>query len=85
MPSSPTSTPLSPVAEVYAVSDLHGHLDVFLAALRDARLTDQHDHWIGRNARLWVLGDYFDRGPDGPGCASIPLRRLEAETAETGW
>ena len=42
---------------VYAVSDIHGQLDIFLAGLKkiDLQADDQ----------LYVIGDAIDRGPDG--------------------
>src|SRR6266540_3804171 len=52
---------------VYAVSDIHGHPEKLLASLRAAGLTDAEGNWSGTDARLWFLGDFFDRGPDGIG------------------
>jgi hypothetical protein len=55
------------VRPLFAASDMHGHRAEFRAALRDAGLIDAAGDWSGADARLWVLGDYFDRGPDGIG------------------
>lgn len=55
------------MTRVYAVSDIHGHLEKLTAALHDAGLTDADGNWAGQDARLWFLGDFFDRGPDGIG------------------
>jgi hypothetical protein len=55
------------VTRVFAVSDIHGHLEKLAAALHDAGLTDADGNWAGEDARLWFLGDFFDRGPDGIG------------------
>ena len=52
---------------VYAVSDIHGHPEKLLASLREAELVDAEGNWSGKDARLWFLGDFFDRGPDGIG------------------
>ncbi|WP_433162092.1 metallophosphoesterase [Kribbella sp. CA-247076] len=52
---------------VYAVSDIHGHPEKLRASLREAGLTDADGNWAGKDARLWFLGDFFDRGPDGIG------------------
>ncbi|WP_432881814.1 metallophosphoesterase [Kribbella sp. CA-245084] len=49
------------------MSDIHGHLEKLTAALQDAGLTDADGNWAGDDARLWFLGDFFDRGPDGIG------------------
>lgn len=64
---------------VYAVSDIHGHIDVLLDALREAGLVDADGQWAGRDARLWFLGDYFDRGPDGIAVLDL-VRRLVEES-----
>lgn len=42
---------------VYAVSDIYGQLDIFLAGLKKIDL--QADN------QLYVIGDAIDRGPDG--------------------
>src|SRR6266498_1385221 len=65
---------------VYAVSDIHGHPEKLLASLRAAGLTDAEGNWSGGDARLWFLGDFFDRGPDGIGVVDT-VRRLAAQTA----
>ena len=52
---------------VYAVSDIHGHPEKLKASLQEAGLTDADGNWSGQDARLWFLGDFFDRGPDGIG------------------
>ena len=51
----------------YVVSDVHGHLADLRATLAAAGLVDGDDAWTGGDARLWVLGDLVDRGPDGIG------------------
>ncbi|KAA1418045.1 serine/threonine protein phosphatase [Mumia zhuanghuii] len=71
------------MGDVWAVSDIHGHRDVLVAALTDAGLIDESEHWSGGDARLWLLGDYVDRGPDGIGVIRL-ARRLEQEAAEAG-
>ncbi len=62
----------------FVVGDVHGHLDLLLRLLRDAGLFDARDRWAGADARLWLLGDLVDRGPDGIGCVELAMR-LEAE------
>lgn len=64
---------------VYAVSDAHGHVDELRAALEGEGLV-RDDHWTGRDARLWFLGDFFDRGPDGIAVLEL-VRHLESESA----
>ena len=40
----------------YVVSDVHGHRDELVEALRSAGLLDADGHWSGGDATLWVLG-----------------------------
>ncbi|HET6294848.1 MAG TPA: metallophosphoesterase [Kribbella sp.] len=64
----------------FAVSDIHGHPEKLAAALREAELVDTEGNWSGRDARLWLLGDFFDRGPDGVGVLQL-VRRLAAQAS----
>lgn len=66
-----------------AVSDPHGHPDELAAALRAAGLVDDEGAWSGADARLFVLGDYLDRGPDGIGVIDLVMR-LEREAPDSG-
>jgi hypothetical protein len=68
---------------LYVVGDVHGYLDELRAALREAGLTDDEDAWAAGNARLWFLGDFTDRGPDGVGVIDLVMR-LSAEAAAAG-
>ncbi|GLW74856.1 serine/threonine protein phosphatase [Kitasatospora phosalacinea] len=74
--------PPSP-APLYAAADVHGHRAEFLGALRGAGLADADGHWSGGRARLWLLGDYVDRGPDGIGVIE-DIRRLAAQARDEG-
>jgi hypothetical protein len=67
----------------FVTSDPHGHLDVLVEALRRAGLVDDHEDWSGGDESLWVLGDLFDRGPDGVGIVDT-LMRLQDQAAEVG-
>lgn len=44
----------------FAISDIHGHLSTLRALLEDQLLLNRED-------RLFLLGDYVHRGPDGKG------------------
>lgn len=71
---------------VHATSDPHGHLVELTEGLRAAGLVDVVDgrsRWSGGDARLWVLGDLLDRGPDGLGVIAL-VRRLAEEAADAG-
>lgn len=71
------------MSAIFATSDPHGHLSELTAALRVAGLLDEDSHWCGGRARLWVLGDLLDRGPDGLGVIAL-VRRLVDEAAAAG-
>jgi hypothetical protein len=68
---------------LYVVGDVHGYLDELLAALRERGLVDEAGHWAAGNARLWFLGDFTDRGPDGIGVIELVMQ-LSAEAAAVG-
>ena len=67
----------------YVVSDVHGHVDDLVAALRRAGLLDADLAWGGASARLTFMGDYFDRGPDGIAVVDL-VRRLQREAGAAG-
>ena len=62
---------------------MHGYLDELLAALQDQGLIDAEGNWSAGNARLWFLGDFTDRGPDGIGVIDLVMQ-LSAEAAAAG-
>ncbi|MFD7439841.1 metallophosphoesterase [Streptomyces sp. NPDC059909] len=68
---------------LYVVGDVHGYLDELLAALAEQDLIDSEGHWSAGNTRLWFLGDFTDRGPDGIGVIDLVMR-LSAEAAAAG-
>ncbi|MEV0850082.1 metallophosphoesterase [Streptomyces sp. NPDC049954] len=68
---------------LYVVGDVHGYLDQLVAALREQGLVDADTRWAAGNARLWFLGDFTDRGPDGIGVIDLVMR-LSAEAAAAG-
>uniref|UniRef100_UPI000CD57404 metallophosphoesterase n=2 Tax=unclassified Streptomyces TaxID=2593676 RepID=UPI000CD57404 len=68
---------------LWVVGDVHGYLDELRAALRAAGLTDEEDRWAAGASRLWFLGDFTDRGPDGVGVIDLVMR-LSAEAAAAG-
>ncbi|WP_249027799.1 MULTISPECIES: metallophosphoesterase family protein [unclassified Streptomyces] len=68
---------------LYVVGDVHGYLDELVAALQEQGLLDEEARWAAGNARLWFLGDFTDRGPDGIGVIDLVMR-LSAEAAAAG-
>ncbi|MFF3243191.1 metallophosphoesterase [Streptomyces sp. NPDC002870] len=76
----PTPEGLGPL---YVVGDVHGYLDELVEALAQQGLIDADGHWAAGHARLWFLGDFTDRGPDGIGVIDLVMR-LSAEAAAAG-
>ncbi|RKN20960.1 serine/threonine protein phosphatase [Micromonospora musae] len=68
---------------LYVVADVHGHRSELRTALHDEGLVDRSGQWSGENARLWLLGDYVDRGPDGIGVID-DIRQLAVSAAAAG-
>ncbi|WP_189037268.1 metallophosphoesterase [Streptomyces daqingensis] len=68
---------------LFVVGDVHGYLDELREALRAAGIIDAQDDWIAGNARLWFLGDFTDRGPDGIGVIDLVMD-LSAQAAAAG-
>lgn len=68
---------------LYVVGDVHGYLGELVAELRAQNLIDADLNWSAGNARLWFLGDFTDRGPDGIGVIDLVMR-LSAEAAAAG-
>lgn len=68
---------------LFVVGDVHGYLDELRAALLGAGIIDGQDRWIAGNTRLWFLGDFTDRGPDGIGVIDLVMS-LSAQAAAAG-
>ncbi|MFR9673120.1 metallophosphoesterase [Streptomyces sp. TR06-5] len=83
MPSPAGDPATDGTSPLYVVGDVHGYLDELRGALRAADLVDADDHWSGGTARLWFLGDFTDRGPDGIGVIELVMQ-LSAEAAAAG-
>ncbi|WP_190121284.1 metallophosphoesterase [Streptomyces inusitatus] len=87
IPQAHTAPEGSPVPDglgpLYVVGDVHGYLDELFAALAAQGLIDADGRWAAGNARLWFLGDFTDRGPDGIGVIDLVMR-LSAEAAAAG-
>lgn len=70
-------------APIYAMSDIHGHYEIFMRLLQSRGLVSEEGAWTGGDAHLWLLGDYTDRGPDGLGVIEL-IMRLQQQAAEAG-
>lgn len=79
----PATEPDSPEGPLYVVGDVHGYLEELRAALMEQGLIDAEDRWLAGNTRLWFLGDFTDRGPDGIGVIDLVMQ-LSAEAAAAG-
>ncbi|MFJ3787928.1 metallophosphoesterase [Kitasatospora sp. NPDC090091] len=79
----PAPAPNEPPGPLYVVGDVHGYLDELLAELRHQGLIDADGHWAAGRSRIWFLGDFTDRGPDGIGVIDLVMQ-LAAEAAAAG-
>ncbi|MFB7662800.1 metallophosphoesterase [Kitasatospora sp. NPDC056138] len=79
----PQPTPGEAPGPLYVVGDVHGYLDELRAALHQQGLIDADGHWSAGRSRLWFLGDFTDRGPDGIGVIDLVMQ-LAAEAAAAG-
>jgi hypothetical protein len=68
---------------LYIVGDIHGQYEKLTGLLRRAGLIDEQLAWAGGTARLWLLGDFFDRGPGAIAAIDLVIR-LQAEAAAAG-
>ena len=62
MPSAGAS--IDPPGRVIAIGDIHGEYEGLTTILRESKLIDEDNQWIGGDAILVQTGDYVDRGPD---------------------
>ncbi|MGW0879086.1 metallophosphoesterase [Streptomyces sp. NPDC002671] len=82
-PAAPAPQPATGQGPLYVVGDVHGYLDELVAALQEKGLIDASGQWCAGTTRLWFLGDFTDRGPDGIGVIDLVMR-LSAEAAAAG-
>lgn len=57
-------------APIYAIGDIHGHLDLLRSALAQVEADG------GSDARIVFLGDYIDRGPDSRAVINLLINGL---------
>lgn len=57
-------TSIDTPTRVVAIGDIHGEYEGLTGILREAKLIDEDNQWIGGNDILVQTGDYVDRGPD---------------------
>jgi len=68
---------------LYIMGDIHGQFEALTRLLREAGLIDADLRWAGKTARLWFLGDFFDRGPGSLSTVTLVMR-LQREAAAAG-
>jgi hypothetical protein len=68
---------------LFVVGDVHGYLQELLDGLHTEGIIDAEGRWCAGRARIWFLGDFTDRGPDGIGVIDLVMR-LAAEAAASG-
>jgi len=68
---------------LYIIGDIHGQYEKLVGLLRGAGLVDSNLAWAGGAARLWLMGDFFDRGPGAIAAVDLVMR-LQAEAAAAG-
>ncbi|HEX4722917.1 MAG TPA: metallophosphoesterase [Pseudonocardiaceae bacterium] len=79
-----TELAATPVAPTYVIGDVHGHRAELIAALQVAGLVAEDATWSGGPARLWFLGDFFDRGDDGVAVVELVMRLIDEAAAAGG-
>jgi hypothetical protein len=65
---------------IYIIGDIHGQYKKMVTNLQQAKLIDDQLDWIGGDATLIFLGDFFDRGP--AGLQALQLAMFLQERAE---
>lgn len=68
---------------LYVIGDIHGYLQELVDGLLAEGLIDADGAWAAGRSRVWFLGDFTDRGPDGIGVIDLVMR-LAAEAAAAG-
>lgn len=72
-----------PHRPIFVIGDIHGYYDKLAELLQQTGLIGADQNWRGADARLWFLGDFCDRGPDGIGVIELVMR-LQTQAAMAG-
>lgn len=70
-------------AHTWAIGDIHGAQRRLLELLGEANIVDAQGRWSAGAATGICIGDYFNRGEDGVGVATL-LRRLQQQARRAG-
>jgi len=77
------SCDLTAPGRIVAIGDVHGAFDRYTTILREAKLVDARNRWIGGNATLVHTGDAIDRGDESRKVLDL-IRQLEGEARKAG-
>ncbi|MEM9823241.1 MAG: metallophosphoesterase, partial [Bacteroidota bacterium] len=69
--------------KIFAISDIEGNFDAFVASLRGNGVIDYQFNWIYGQGHLVLVGDFFDRGDHVTACLWL-IYKLEQEAIEQG-
>lgn len=67
----------------WVIGDLHGYYDHYVQLLKGRGLISDDLNWTGGDDRLYLIGDLFDRGPNGIGCIDLTMK-LQPQAEEAG-
>ncbi|MDZ7706046.1 MAG: metallophosphoesterase [Trueperaceae bacterium] len=67
----------------YVIGDIHGEYDKYTRHLIAHGLASDTLSWRGGSDHLWVMGDFFDRGPEGLQALELTIK-LQLEAADAG-
>jgi hypothetical protein len=69
---------------LYIIGDVHGQYDQLIELMHEAGLIDERLAWAGGAARVWFMGDFFDRGSKGIESVDLVMRLQDEAAAEGG-
>lgn len=71
------------MTEISIIGDLHGYFDRYVDLLQNDDLIDSSYDWQGGDRHLWLIGDIFDRGPEGIKCLDLTIK-LQSQASQHG-
>jgi hypothetical protein len=67
----------------YVLGDVHGQYEKVVRLLTGTRLINPDLSWNAGRAKLWFIGDFFDRGPGGLDMVNL-IMGIQGQAAEAG-
>jgi hypothetical protein len=74
---------LTTTGRIVAIGDVHGAFDRYVSILRETKLVDGRNRWVGGNAILVHPGDVIDRGDESRKVLNL-VRQLEGDARKAG-